>query len=144
MNSRPQVPDWLVPGAEVVTWYPFARASHSVNLSKVKKVADFSFSLEDGREPRYKINTLDARVDDARVDGGWSTTDKHVAHADSAEGVYWIAVRDEENYLSRADSAVVTWQRERTWLAAADLQHALGLWIAGSEYLANLTKPRRT
>lgn len=138
MKPRPQVPEWLVPGAEVVTWYPFARKGHSVKLTKVKKVAVFTFLVEDDREPRYQIATLDAMVGT-----DWSRTKKCVAHADSVEGVYWIAVRDVEDYLSRADSATVTWQRERTRHAAADLQHALALWIGGTAYLNTLTEPRR-
>jgi hypothetical protein len=139
MRPKPQPPEWLIPGAEVVTWYPFASARHSVKLTKVKSVAGSTFAVEDEREPRYKIDTLDATVGE-----GWSRTSKWVAHADSVEGVYWIAVRDVEHYLSRADSATVTWQRERTRHAAADLQHALALWIAGVEYLDTLTEPRRT
>lgn len=138
MKPRPQVPEWLVPGAEVVTWYPHARRSNSPKLTKVKSVAGFSFAVEAEHEPRYKIETMDAYVGE-----DWSRTIKHVAHAESVEGVYWIAVRDVEDYLSRADSATVKWQKERTLHAAADLQHALALWIAGTQYLHTLTEPRR-
>jgi hypothetical protein len=107
-------------------------------VTKVKSVAGFTFAVEDEREPRYKIDTMDAMVGE-----GWSRTSKRVAHVESVEGVYWVAVRDVEDYLSRADSATVTWQKERTRHAAADLQHALSLWIAGTDYLNTLTEPRR-
>lgn len=138
MKPRPQPPEWLVPGAEVVTWYPHARRTHAPKVTKVKSVAGFTFAVEDEREPRYKIDTMDAMVGE-----GWSRTSKRVAHVESVEGVYWVAVRDVEDYLSRADSATVTWQKERTRHAAADLQHALSLWIAGTDYLNTLTEPRR-
>jgi hypothetical protein len=138
VKPRPQPPDWLVPGAEVVTWYPHARPSSSPKLTRVKSVAGFSFAVEDEREPRFKIDSMDAYEGE-----GWSRTTKRVAHAESVEGVYWIAVRDVEEYLHRADSATVTWQKERTRHAAADLQYALSLWIAGTDYLNTLTEPRR-
>lgn len=140
MRPRPQPPEWLVPGAEVVTWYPYACKGHSVKLTKVKSVAGLSFAVEDEREPRYKIDTMNAMVGE-----DWSRTEKRVAYADSVEGVYWIAVRDVADYEHRADSATVAWQKERTRHAAADLQHALALWIAGTEYLDTLgDEPRRT
>lgn len=51
------------------------------------------------------------------------------------------ALRNVEARLSEVDSATVKWQRERTRHSAADLQHALALWIAANECLDILTEP---
>lgn len=138
MSPGPQPPEWLVPGAEVVTWSLSPRSGYGIKRGKVNRVAGSSFTLEDGREPRYKIATMNAMVG---VD--WSRVERRVAPVDSPEGVYWTTVGDVEDHLLRADSAIQTFQRERTRHSAVDLQSALALWIASSQYLDTLTEPRR-
>jgi hypothetical protein len=138
ITAEVERPDWLKPGAEVVTWYPFSRMTYGVKVDKVKTVAGQSFALEDEREPRYRIRDLEAQTG-----RGYDRTTKRVAHVDSPEGVYWLLERDVNDYRQRADSLTVTWQRERTLQGAADLTHALSLWMAASARLNAMERPKR-
>lgn len=138
MTAPVERPEWLVPGAEVVTWYPYSQSGAGVKAGKVKSVAAQSFVLEDEREPRYKIKDMAASTG-----SGWDRTTKYVAQADSPEGVYWLADRDVNDCRQRADVATLAWQKERTVHTARELQHVLSLWIAGTEYLATLERPAR-
>ena len=138
MTAGADRPNWLVSGAEVVTWYPYSRSGAGVKVGKVKSVAGQSFLLEDEREPRYKIKDMEARTG-----SGWGRTTKYVAHADSPEGVYYLADRDVSDYRHRVDVATLAWQKEYTVQTARELQHVLSLWIAATEYLATMERPKR-
>lgn len=57
--STTTAPDWLVPGADVLL-YTDARPGDPLDLkqAKVAKVATQSFTVDDKREPRFKLDTL--------------------------------------------------------------------------------------
>ena len=131
-------PAWLKPGAEVVTWYPQSRSGSGVSRGRVKSVAGQSFLLEDEREPRFKIKGMEARTG-----SGWDRTTKRVAHAESPEGVYWLANLAATIRRQAADSATVTWQKERTLQSAADLRQALSEWMSATAILDAMERPKR-
>jgi hypothetical protein len=103
------VPDWLKPGAKVVTWSDGRGKSgpQHVRTSQVLKVATKTFTV-DGEDTRYDIRTLSAVSSDAWTPGRWCRP----LDADEARAVLDTARR--KATVRRAVAAVDRWQETRT------------------------------
>jgi hypothetical protein len=102
-----QIPNWLVPGAEVMVYDDKHHAPYAVRTT-VKKVATKSFSVTDDRQPRFPIKTLAAWMGGA---WGWH---RRVAPIDSDEARAALLRVDHARLMSAATLAVDTWERART------------------------------
>jgi len=103
------VPDWLKPGAEVVTWSDGRGRSgpQHVRTSRVLKVAVKTFTVE-GEDNRFSITTLSATGGDAWTPGRWCRP------LDDDEARTVLDTDRRKATVRRALAAVDTWEKTRT------------------------------
>lgn len=104
-------PDWIKPGTKVLIYNPQSRdaASRHLTVALVAKVATQSFTVDNAREPRFKLKNQEARVGE-----GWGAFVRRVVPIDSEEAKREIEDLRLHRQRYKARAAVDEWQRKRT------------------------------
>lgn len=102
--------DWITPGTKVVAYTEGSISrDESPTVTTIAKVAKKSFTVAEGREPRFSID----RQESARQGGSWGWTRK-VIPFDSDEARRMLKREHDRRRIYEARVAVEKWERKRS------------------------------
>lgn len=108
VKALPDVPDWLVPGAEVVLYSTGgAGVPRDVRRDTIAKVTKHSFTVTGEHEPRFRIDRCSA---DQGGTWGWT---RHVVPAGSDVARAELAGARHRRLIAKADMAYDAWRHSR-------------------------------
>lgn len=109
MTTIPDVPDWIKPGTKVVLYSTGgASTPRNVRHSTIKRVTKTTFTVDNDREPRFRIDRCWVSQG-----GAWGSTRK-VVPLDSETARVEIAGARRRNKVARADVAYNEWRKTRS------------------------------